>query len=59
MKKIPPFVKNKKLYLEGRQKQKGGWVLRPALEIGVQLIKKLLGGKRKLKRTRVRRRKNW
>ena len=40
MKKIPPFIKNKKLYLEGRKKQKGGWVLRPALGIDVQLIKK-------------------
>ena len=49
MKNIPPFVKNKNLYLGGRKKQKGGFLLGTALGVGIPLIAKLLGGRRRKK----------
>ena len=54
MKKIPPFVKNKKLYLGGRKKQKGDFLFGTALGVGIPLITKLLGGRRKKSRNRKR-----
>ena len=50
-----PFVQGKRFYLDGRRKQKGGFFIGPALEFGVSLVKKLLGGRRK----RRKRRRRW
>ena len=52
--KIPPFVRNKRLYLGGKRKQKGGFLF--GLPIAATIVSKLLVGKRKTKR---RKRKKW
>ena len=53
--KRKPFVQGQKFYLGGKRKQKGGFSLGPGLGLGIKLIKKVLGGKRK----RNRRRRRW
>ena len=58
MKKKAPFVKYKKLYLAGKKKQKGDFILGTALGVVIPLIAKLLGGKRRKKKKMVRRRNN-
>ena len=45
-----PFAQGRRFYLGGRRKQKGGFFMGPALGIGVSLVKKLFGGKRKRKK---------
>ena len=55
MKETPPFVKNKKLYLGGKKKQKGGFFgLGTALGVGIPILAKLLGDKRKVRKRRRR-----
>ena len=50
MKKVP-YIKNKRLYLEGRCKQADGWLsLAP---LAITTISKLLGGKRRKKRKKL------
>ena len=50
--KRKPFVQGQKFYLGGKRKQKGGFLLGPQLGLGIKLIKKVLGGKRKRKKRR-------
>ena len=50
--KRKPFVQGQKFYLGGKRKQKGGFLLSPGLGLGIKLIKKVLGGKRKRKKRR-------
>ena len=52
--KRPPFVTNKRLYLGGKRKQRGGFLFH--LPIAATIISQLLGGKRRKKR---RKRKKW
>ena len=53
MKKIPPFIKNKKIYLGGRKKQRGRFLF--GANLLLPIVAKLLTGRGRKKRKRRRR----
>ena len=49
-----PYVEGRRLYLGGKRKQKGGFLIGPGIKLGILLVKKILRGKRRRRKRRRR-----